>query len=506
MRTRRTAFHVFTIAALALSLLASAIVASAAPIGDDAFWRTWARTDKPVQDGTTTRTWMWGPEAYTDVMIEEYVESPGNARTVQYFDKSRMEISNPGGDPTADWYVSNGLLARELITGAMQIGDTAWADRAPAQVNVAGDPGDTSSTAPTYASFATAIADSPMDVGSSVTRQISRSGEIIENPSSYFAGYGVTHENLVPETNHTVASVFWDFLRTSGPVYHDGAIEHGPIFEPWFYATGLPITEPYWSQVRVDGTPKDVLVQCFERRCLTYTPSNAPEWQVEMGNVGQHYYRWRYVQWPGDVPAIGDTLLATSLQDWAVYEGTAWVDDALQITVEPQGNPDDGYNSGRYIYTTDSDYPGVFGDVIAGVDVRAVEPTPSSGPFTSSGCLLFRVEEAEDDDPAWPEHRYAFCKDNTGRVRVWYLSSNPNEGFQVLVSPMAVAADVTGETWNRLEVATRDATLWFLLDGNIVATIEHENLVAGEVGVEVSNYTDTTVAWQFQDLEVRAFR
>src|SRR5690606_4359159 len=25
-----------------------------------------------------------------------------------------------------------------------------------------------------------------------------------------------------------------------------------------------------------------------------YTPSNDPAWQVEAGNVGQHYYRWRY--------------------------------------------------------------------------------------------------------------------------------------------------------------------------------------------------------------------
>jgi hypothetical protein len=35
-------------------------------------------------------------------------------------------------------------------------------------------------------------------------------------------------------------------------------------------------------------------MQCFERRCLTYTPGNDPAWQVEAGNVGQHYYAWRY--------------------------------------------------------------------------------------------------------------------------------------------------------------------------------------------------------------------
>jgi hypothetical protein len=50
--------------------------------------------------------------------------------------------------------------------------------------------------------------------------------------------------------------------------------------------------------VKVGGQPRDVLVQCFERRCLTYTPDNDPTWQVEAGNVGQHYYIWRYGAMP----------------------------------------------------------------------------------------------------------------------------------------------------------------------------------------------------------------
>jgi len=35
-------------------------------------------------------------------------------------------------------------------------------------------------------------------------------------------------------------------------------------------------------------------VQVFERRVLTYTPGNPPGWDVEAGNVGLHYYEWRY--------------------------------------------------------------------------------------------------------------------------------------------------------------------------------------------------------------------
>jgi hypothetical protein len=41
-----------------------------------------------------------------------------------------------------------------------------------------------------------------------------------------------------------------------------------------------------------------VLVQCFERRCLTWTPGNPNGWTVEAGNVGQHYYQWRYAREP----------------------------------------------------------------------------------------------------------------------------------------------------------------------------------------------------------------
>lgn len=44
----------------------------------------------------------------------------------------------------------------------------------------------------------------------------------------------------------------------------------------------------------VNGQEQDVLVQLYERRVLTYTPSNPDGWQVEMGNVGQHYRHWRY--------------------------------------------------------------------------------------------------------------------------------------------------------------------------------------------------------------------
>jgi thermitase len=79
-------------------------------------------------------------------------------------------------------------------------------------------------------------------------------------------------------------------------VVGDGHIVPGRLFDPIFYATGLPITDAYWAEVKVGGQVKDVLIQAFERRILTYTPSNPRAYRLEMGNVGQHYYRWRYGQ------------------------------------------------------------------------------------------------------------------------------------------------------------------------------------------------------------------
>jgi hypothetical protein len=74
----------------------------------------------------------------------------------------------------------------------------------------------------------------------------------------------------------------------------NGVTTIASLFQDPFYATGLPITEAYWAAVKVEHKYKEVLVQCFERRCLTYTPDNPEGWRVEAGNVGQHYYGWRY--------------------------------------------------------------------------------------------------------------------------------------------------------------------------------------------------------------------
>src|SRR5439155_6461007 len=79
-----------------------------------------------------------------------------------------------------------------------------------------------------------------------------------------------------------------------GPVEVDGKVVQERLIQPWFYASGLPISDPYWAKINISGKLVAVMVQAYERRVLTYVPTNEWHFQVEMGNVGQHYYEWRY--------------------------------------------------------------------------------------------------------------------------------------------------------------------------------------------------------------------
>ncbi len=283
---------VFAAILMGLSILAPSVDAATVPIAGAPFYNTWARTDYPVTTGVVSRTWMWGPQADSVALDEPYAESPGGKRLVQYFDKSRMEITHPEGDQNSIWYVTNGLLAEELITGRMQLGDNTFQTYAPAQVNVAGDLNDPNG--PTYASFTGLMNAAPLVNGTAIVQTVNRAGQVGTDPN--VEGVPVTALDVGAPTQHNVASVFWTFMTTAGPVAQDGRTDGGPLFQNPFYATGYPLTEAYWTHVLVGGISKQVLVQVFERRVLTYTPSNPPGWQVESGNVGLQYYQWRYQQ------------------------------------------------------------------------------------------------------------------------------------------------------------------------------------------------------------------
>lgn len=250
----------------------------------------WYRTDRPVFEGAAGRSYSWGPNAWT-ITREPYRDAPFGTRRVIYFDKARMEVTNPAQPP-----VTNGLLVVELVTGRVQLGDNTFEQRDPAGETVAGDPVTINADAPTYAAFRGVVTltpvATPQRLGQPVSATIDRQGRVGANlalarPETRI----ITYDTV---TGHNIPAVFTTFMQQRGLVYITGGkpqIEQ--LIDP-LVAIGRPISEPYWLQTNVGGDRRVVLAQLFERRVLTYTPDNPAAFRVEMGNVGQHYYAWRY--------------------------------------------------------------------------------------------------------------------------------------------------------------------------------------------------------------------
>jgi Tol biopolymer transport system component len=293
----------------------NALPAAAVDFADPAFKRVWDRTDYLVSTGQVSRTWFWGPEPRAAAQ-EQYIDAPSGTgtRLVQYFDKSRMEINNPNGDRNSPFYVTNGLLTIELISGQMQIGNNAVVNRYSANIPIAGDTDDVN--APTYAAFLgvsnTRRGDHPQPdrTGQFATGTIDKNGNVGNDPQkSTVPGTKIAY--FEPMTRHNIPDIFWQFVNARGPISQSGQIVQERLIDPWFYASGLPISDPYWSRVKIKGEVQDVMIQAYERRVLTYVPTNVPGFQVEMGNIGLHYYDWRYKD-AGKPPAGTTTTTATT--------------------------------------------------------------------------------------------------------------------------------------------------------------------------------------------------
>jgi hypothetical protein len=242
----------------------------------------WLDADEPVARQEVERSWLWGPDAWSE-LHEPYVEAAGGSRPVYYFDKARMEVNQreAGSD-----LITAGLLVRDMIAGMVQVGDAQFTQASPAVVPLTGDPLNVNPDAPTYASLHALATTEPGRAvvprrSGPVVEVVAKSGVVSVNSSlGGFTSYG----SYEATTGHNIAAIFDHYVAT--------------LATDWHMSVGLPLTEPYWVQTNLAGVPTWVLVQAFERRILTFTPINDPDWQVEMGNVGRHYYTWRY----GDEP------------------------------------------------------------------------------------------------------------------------------------------------------------------------------------------------------------
>ncbi|CAN5659702.1 hypothetical protein BH23CHL2_BH23CHL2_19950 [soil metagenome] len=238
----------------------------------DVFDALWDRTDSLVAAGVEQRSWLWGmPRG--DIVVEPCESSETGSRYLRLYEKGLMEINHPYSRMDSGWYITPGRLAAGLIEDQ-------------ARIPVAGD---INAHGPLYSDL-TGVQWEPQQEGQPIARWLSSGGQFVARQS--MKGYGVTAGGTSDETGLVTASVFEDYLWQTAPVVEAGGVTEGLLFNPPVLAIGFPITEPFWVTVPENGVFVDVLVQCFERRCLTYTPSHEAAWQIEMSNIGLHYDLW----------------------------------------------------------------------------------------------------------------------------------------------------------------------------------------------------------------------
>jgi len=275
-RRRRYLFwggSVFTLVTV-LVMLVPLVTQGASQYADPAFTAQWQSVESTIPN-------FWGPlSTARDGQAEPYVEGTYGgqvgSRLVQYFDKARMELTNP-----ATGKVTNGLLTVELTTGTLQLGDNTFQQYPGAGIGIAGDPGQ---PGPTYASLGELPPSNPQTTGSvslvfNVTTNSFTSGTPSTDPNAVFSSY---LSDPSGRFGQNIPKAFTDFLAK----IPGGALP----------ALGYPISAPFMASITVNGTANvPVIIQAFQRKVLTYTPSNQSAFQVEFGNIGQHYYQWRYI-------------------------------------------------------------------------------------------------------------------------------------------------------------------------------------------------------------------
>ena len=495
--------------------------------GNEHFQRTWELTDRPVLEGVVARTWMWAPEAFTGSITEEYLDSPDDTREVQYFDKARMEITHPDtGDPNSIWYVTNGLLVVEMITGNLQLGDATFEQHTAAVVNVAGDADDPDG--PTYATFGSLLDASPAEIESIVTQRLDRNGSVTVDPE--LASQDVRIGTVDDVTEHAIAAPFWQFMTSTGTVYADGQFVEDLLFENPYFATGRPISEAYWAAVKVAGTRRDVLMQCFERRCLTYTPGNPEGFVVEAGNVGQHYYRWRYEDGAGTpepspeptvptstitpmpsptatlgptlspsptateppdagVPSEGSVQYESTLGDWPFWfwetgaGGAPAADPEGYLIVSPPG-------SDSFLFDTN---PGEFGDASYELQVLSWD---DSGDV--SGCLAIRAT----DDGSYL-HCVEFSSGAAYRALAFYLDFS--SGDLVELNSFDFDPPQTASKFHSVKIIALSSQYWFYANGKFVGTVSYGAGQRGHIGIgTVCTDRSDWCAVGFRNLVVRS--
>jgi hypothetical protein len=224
-----------------------------------------------------------------------------------------------------------------------------------------------------------------------------------------------------------------------------------------------------------------VLLQCFERRCLTYTPDNPEGWKVEAGNVGQHYYQWRY---GSGAPREISVPYWSDMADWA--------------TVNQNGSSSTVANGTYHITAAQNKFPRVpaqgvnVGDGSVSVRVRMV-----SNSQKAAACLLTRMVGNDTQD-------YSLCLASNGKAQASYnfLDGQGQPQSTVLLATKTYPGTLPANSWNTLKITTKGQSLWFFINGVLMGKVDHAGPTGGGAAVGVGNADAAAAEFEFTNLTI----
>ena len=418
-----------------LTLLALVVILVAVPLAtpraatdfaDPAFKQQWTRDEMTL------------PNFYGPLMLahDKQMESYGGAmRTVQYFDKARLELG-------ANGTVTSGLLATELVTGKVQTGDATFDPRTPPTIPIAGDP---TGPGPKYADFtgkaASVLTPATSAVGKSVTVVLAADGTPSTGmlPSGDVTPYAIT--TFDSDTKHNVAAAF-DTLRA----------------KVGLTTVGFAISEPFLLNAGQTGKVA-TMAQIFQRRVMTYTPMNPDPYKVEFGNIGAHYYQWRYATPSATTPAAtsptASATTATGTGTASATAGGATVSATTASGTFPAvptlpGTPTPTAAPATPKPAPDTTLPVTFKDLTASVKVGA-NATASVTTTAGASCIITVVYNS---GPITAAGLGAKNADSTGAVSWTWVVDKATPAGKYPVTVSCSLLNNVGSATNSLNVTT----------------------------------------------------
>jgi len=291
---RRPLAVVFLCAVLVANALGAVPARATTYFWNLAFERQW-QVDEAVVPG------FWGPLRTSTARNEPYAghgagsfcpvhSSPPIAcdaagipgRSVEYFDKGRMEVGYTQGGPRE--VLTNGRLVAEMENSRVQTGDTTFEHRPFPTAPLVGDPGN---AGPTYADLFVLPERDP-DTGT---------------PPPPFTFDPVAHQWAQrPDTPlpPSIPPPVFTYTRIDDPngAYGQYVLtafaDYMARVPSGFAAFGWPLSPVFVVEVPVNGVPTVLVAQAFECRVLVYDATQPAGQEVDSTRVGRDYYEWRY--------------------------------------------------------------------------------------------------------------------------------------------------------------------------------------------------------------------